>query len=211
MNDRDKELLAQFHHTISEQLNSRLSESPKFFGLLVIVATGYGFVLSECRLHKLFIPATLLALSATLWASGYLAALGYAFRFLQNTQHCIEHAFRWNIYTPRPAKDNPTGKPPWPTEKFSDSYWLLPGIYHAHAFGFAVFLGIIGVAFGFYAWFFWQSCLQRCLVIVIGSLTMGLGLVWIRAWNRHYLKKYNDKWRDPETVEVLVAAPESPE
>jgi hypothetical protein len=49
---KEKELLAQFHHTISEQLDSRLSESPKFFGLLVIVSTGYGYVLSDSKFSK---------------------------------------------------------------------------------------------------------------------------------------------------------------
>jgi hypothetical protein len=80
MDEKDKELLAGFHHTISEQLNSRLSESPKFFGLLVVISTGYGYVLSRDSPCKLILPATVLALAATLWASWYLAALGYAFR-----------------------------------------------------------------------------------------------------------------------------------
>ena len=75
MDDKDKELLAQFHHTISEQLNARLSESPKFFGLLVLVSTGYGYVLSEPKLCKLIPLATGLSLAATVWASWYLAAL----------------------------------------------------------------------------------------------------------------------------------------
>jgi hypothetical protein len=87
MNEKEKELLAGFHHTISEQLDSRLSESPKFFGLLVVVSTGYGYVLSGQSSPKLLLPATLLALAATFWASWYLAALGYAFRFLQFGQH----------------------------------------------------------------------------------------------------------------------------
>ena len=72
MNDKEQELLAQFHHTISEQLNSRLSESPKFFGLLVVVSTGYGYVLSSPLLYKqkeVFLLASLLSYAAVLWAS----------------------------------------------------------------------------------------------------------------------------------------------
>jgi hypothetical protein len=45
MEDKEKELLAQFHQTISEQLNARLSESPKCFGLLIVVSTGYGYAI----------------------------------------------------------------------------------------------------------------------------------------------------------------------
>jgi hypothetical protein len=96
MTEKEKELLAQFHHTISEQLDSRLSESPKFFGLLVVVSSGYGFVLSKPELSKFILLAALLSLAAILWAAWYLAALGYAFRFLQSTQHRIEHALDWN-------------------------------------------------------------------------------------------------------------------
>lgn len=85
--DRDK-LLAEFHHTISEQLNARLSESPKFFGLLIVVSTAYGYVLSKPELSaqkELFVLASLLSYVAVLWASWYLAALGYAFsRLLKN-------------------------------------------------------------------------------------------------------------------------------
>jgi hypothetical protein len=69
MNDKEQELLAQFHHPISEQLNSRLSESPKFFGLLVVVSTGYGYVLSSPLLYKqkeVFFLASLLSYAAVL-------------------------------------------------------------------------------------------------------------------------------------------------
>jgi hypothetical protein len=126
--EKDKEMLAQFHHTISEQLNARLAESPKFFALLVVVSTGYGYVLADSKLSKLVPVATLLSLAATFWASWYLAALGYAFRFLQNVQHRIEGAVEWNRFTPMsgipPSLRNPLN---W--------YWLLPGIYHAHVAG----------------------------------------------------------------------------
>jgi hypothetical protein len=106
----EKQLLAQFHHTISEQLNARLSESLKFFGLLIIVSTGYGYVLSKRELDELFVPASLLAYGAVLCASWYLAALGYAFRFLQNSQHMIEHALGWTLRRCR-AQERREGQP----------------------------------------------------------------------------------------------------
>ncbi len=43
MSKRDE--LATFHQTISKQLNARLEESPRFFWALVVVSTGYGYVL----------------------------------------------------------------------------------------------------------------------------------------------------------------------
>src|SRR5260370_28970020 len=39
------ERLAGFHQTISEQLNARLAESPRFFWVLVAVSAAYGYVL----------------------------------------------------------------------------------------------------------------------------------------------------------------------
>ena len=105
MDYKEKELLAQFHHTISEQLNARLSESPKFFGLLVVVSTAYGYVLAKSDLKPLLVLASLLSYVAVLWASWYLVALGFAFRFLQYCQHRIEHELEWNPqYVPRPRK-----------------------------------------------------------------------------------------------------------
>jgi hypothetical protein len=111
--------LAGFHLTISEQLNARLAESPRFFWALVAVSTGYGYVLWNLRLQSepdrtfLFTLASSLAYFAVLWASWYLAALGYAFRFLQNSQHCMEHALQWDNLGPRPIPRQP-GEPPSP-------------------------------------------------------------------------------------------------
>ena len=179
MNDKEQELLAQFHHTISEQLNSRLSESPKFFGLLVVVSTGYGYVLSNPLLYKqkeVFLLASLLSYAAVLWASWYLAALGYAFRLLQNSQHRIESALGWNPkYVPGSEDDRMTGQPPqWPPKTFRrriDAFWLLPGIYHAHAAGLAVFLIIICVAFGYHASEYWPHCLTLIVTLAaVGEL-----------------------------------------
>ena len=130
MNQREQ--LTEFHHTISEQLNARLSESPKFFGLLVIVSTAYGYVLSKPDLASqrlLVCIASLISFAAALWAVWYLAALGYAFRFLQNSQHCIEHALGWAPgYIPLPEQGRLTGQPPSSSKGLAGQFWLLPGI-----------------------------------------------------------------------------------
>jgi|SRR5713101_6692878 len=104
-----QERLADFHRTISEQLNSRLEESPRFFWALVAISTAYGYALWEPKSDPLALAqreivvrlTAILAYLATLWASWYLAALGYAFRFLQNTQHCIEHALGGRSMPPK--------------------------------------------------------------------------------------------------------------
>lgn len=201
----EKELLAQFHHTISEQLNARLSESPKFFGLLIIVSTGYGYVLSSAQLEQhrgLFALASLLAYASVLWASWYLAALGYAFRFLQNIQHCIERKMGWDVYTP-----DPTVKPPCSEKSFSSTFWLLPGIYHAHAAGLGVLLVVICLAFEWYAWNLWHDYWQRCLVTYVGLSFLLVGLACIYGWNRHYLKKFCKKRRDPKKDSLSITQP----
>lgn len=202
----EKITLVQFHHTISEQLNARLSESPKFFGLLIIISTGYGYVLSKPEeLASLFVPASLLAYGAILWATWYLAALGYAFRFLQNTQHCIEHELGWDRYTPLPENGRRIGKPPCPPQNFSDTFWLLPGIYHAHAAGLGTFLAMTCTVFGWRAWIRWQLSWQHSLVIGITVIALLFGLVWLRQWNLHYLKRFCGRWRNPEADESARA------
>ncbi len=201
MGDKDKELLAGFHHTISEQLNSRLSESPKFFGLLVVVATGFGYVLampSPANHSGLFLLASILSYLAVLWAIWYLAALGYAFRFLQNTQHCIERELGWNpAYVPKAEDNRESGTPPWPTAKWSDTYWLLPGIYHAHAAGLGALLTIICAVFWFHANAYWPIFSQHCCLASSGTIIAAFaGLLWLHSMNRHYLAKFANK-RNP--------------
>jgi hypothetical protein len=172
MDDKDaKELLAGFHHTISEQLNSRLSESPQFFGLLVVVATGYGYALAKPE-PKLVPLATILSIAATLWAGWYLAALGYAFRFLQTSQHRIERELGWAPYAFSPSK------PPASHNNPLNWFWLLPGIYHAHALGLMVLIVLICFtgSHGHQPW--------------IGS---AIGIFWIAGWNRFYLKKFKQR------------------
>jgi hypothetical protein len=168
----EKELLAQFHHTISEQLNARLSEGPKFFGLLVIVSTGYGYVLSRPELGRFVALATYLSLAAVLWAGWYLAALGYAFRFLQNSQHRIERALGWNQFVPA------SGEPPKSLVNPLKWFWLLPGIYHPHAAGLSFFFVLVCVtAF---------AGRKGVAVSVIGISTIALV-------NLYYLKKFKEK------------------
>jgi len=202
--DKD-ELLAGFHHTISEQLNSRLSESPKFFGLLVVVATGYGYVLSEQRLNSLFLPATVLALSATLWASWYLAALGYAFRFLQNCQHCIEHELGWATFTPG-LSQRETEERPNPVKSLGDVFWLLPGIYHAHAAGLCAFLVVICVAACRASWTWWP----HCYIVICGLLVFATGAAVTVCINVHYVRKFRDKRRqDPKKFDPKPELPKA--
>jgi hypothetical protein len=193
MDDKEKELLAQYHHTISEQLNSRLSESPKFFGLLIVVASGYGYVLSNDALScnkELFVSASLLSYVAVLWASWYLAALGYAFRFLQNIQHCAEHALKWN---PRFVPHESEG---------TSTFWLLPSIYHPHVAGLVFLLLIVCGIFGYHArhWF-WSPCSALYLSAI--SFLVGVGFVF--GINLHFKHKFKDKWRDPVECDIYSA------
>jgi hypothetical protein len=167
-------------------------KAQSFFGLLVVVATGYGYVLSDVRLDKLFAPATLLALAATLWASWYLAALGYAFRFLQNCQHCIEHELGWAKFTP--GSKHHVGEPPNPIKSVGDVFWLLPGIYHAHAVGLCVLLALICIAGCRTAWAWWP----HCCVVMSGLLVFSVGIVFTFWINVHYVRKFRDSRRkDP--------------
>ena len=193
MTEKDKELLAQFHHTISEQLNSRLSESPKFFGLLIVITTGYGYVLSNHELSsnkELFVSASLLSYFSVLWASWYLAALGYGFRFLQNIQHCAEHALNWNPrYVPR-------------EDERASTLWLLPSIYHPHAIGLVFVLGIICGIFGYHArlWL-WSPCCSWILSLIF--FLAGLGFVlWI---NKYYKRKFETKRRNATECDIYSA------
>ena len=198
MNDKDKELLAQYHHTISEQLNARLSESPKFFWLLIVVSTAYGYVLSNHpSCHKsLFVLVSLLVWAVSLWANWYLAALGYAFRFLQNIQHCVEHALKWNPrYVPNPSKEGSCA--------FVSKFQLLPGIYHPHAVGFFFFVLLDCAAFCMYSWTFWPN--HRCCVISIGVAFLLIGAVLMYAPHSHYKCKSGYKFRDPRECDIYSA------
>lgn len=191
MNEKDKELLAQYHHTISEQLNSRLSESPKFFWVLIAVSGAYGFVLSnDPNSHKeLFVLVSIVVWLIILWANWYLAALGYAFRFLQNIQHCAEHALKWSPrYTPRSGG------------KDDSAFWLLPSIYHPHAAGFFLFLLLDCGAFCFYVSHFWPNDLWCILLTGVTAVIIGSWLMYVP--HRYYKCKFEDVRRAPEECDI---------
>ena len=196
---RDCNQLASFHDTISRQLNARLEESPRFFWALLVVSTGYGYVIwemakdpqtTESPLRTLFIIASLLAFGAVIWASWYLAALGYAFRYLQNVQHCIEHALGWDIYGPERVTFSPR------IRRCSGAFSLLPGIYHAHIFGLIAFQVLINIAFSYYIerWF------GICLALLLSLILIVVGVGFIVLINRHYVRKFSEKWNDPKSV-----------
>lgn len=203
---RKRDQLAGFHRTISEQLNARLSESPRFFWALVVVSTGYGYVLwniandqrqGEPVLCAMLVIASLLSYGAVLWASWYLAALGYAFRYLQNVQHCIEHALGWGVYGP--AHECAPSGIRWCSLA---NFWLLPGIYHAHVFGLVLFLTIVIFAFYWYS----RQCSSSYPALCIGIIAFvswAIGVVFIIAINGHYVTKYKKKRNDPAEVPVL--------
>jgi len=187
--------LAQFHHTISEQLNARLSESPKFFGLLVVVSTGYGYVLSRADLDGLFLGASALAYTAVLWASWYLAALGYSFRFLQYSQHEIERTLGWNPrYVPGPEGEGATGAPPPTSDNPFLWFWHLPSIYHPHAAGLALFLALVCFVFSWHC----SKCCAHAPLIKVGWIGIVIGFALILVVNRYYLGKFRMKYEEAE-------------
>ena len=197
-----REQLAGFHKTISEQLNARLAESPRFFWALVVVSTGYGYVLWNVAtkpvgpgLRTMLIIASLLSYVAVIWASWYLAALGYAFRYLQNVQHSIERDLGWDAYGP------PRGNPPASNCWCSGIFWLLPSIYHAHVFGLVALLAIIIAAFCCYSTQWWGS--YSVLLIGFSIISLGIGGVFIIGINKYYLWKFRKKRKNPESVDVL--------
>jgi hypothetical protein len=194
-----KDRLVEFHRIISDQLDARLAESPRFFWALVVVSTGYGYVLwnemsdpaqALSGRHVVVKLASILAYFTILWASWYLAALGYAFRFLQNCQHCIERALGWDHYAPEQSV------PPATVARFRDSFWLLPGIYHGHVFGLCLFLVIVLIASAFRWW-------PNCFAIFLHFIFLVLGLVFIHRINVHYVRRFRARRKDPDTIAVL--------
>jgi hypothetical protein len=201
--DKQNDRLAQFHHTISEQLNARLEESPKFFGLLIVVSTGYGYVLSTPSLvsqAETFFLASFLGWASVLWAAWYLAALGYAFRFLQNSQHLIEQTLGWRPgYVPGLPNGEMTGEPP-ETIRVWNRFWLLPSIYHPHVAGLIILLVVICVAFAYRTLGFWVGC-GALPALTVAILLGMLGICWIFWINTYYLKKYKRTRKPPKTAQ----------
>jgi len=81
-----------------------------------------------------------------------------------------------------------------------DLFWLLPGIYHAHAFGLTVLLAFItgGMCWRFVGWY------GYCRAIWAGLFLAQGGIVFIISINVHYLRRFRAKWRDPSEVKAQV-------
>lgn len=190
------ESLGQFHRTISEQLNARLSEAPRFFWAVILSITAYAYVLwwyagesqTPTRFYTVFSLVSGVAYLSILWVTAYLAALGYAFRYLQNSQHRIEDVLGWEIYRPEM-----TGVPPETIRSIEDLFWLLPGIYHAHLYGLlflsmilhAVFIALIPDLYG---------------ATLVATATFTLEIAWVFWWNNHYLKQFRERRVRPWVV-----------
>lgn len=197
--------LGLFHRTISEQLNSRLTEAPRFFWVVILGVTAYAYVLwwyageekTPDRFYTIFVLVSILAYFSILWATLYLAALGYAFRYLQNCQHRIEDALGWYIFRPKT-----TGVPPERITSPPKLFWLLPGIYHAHLYG-LMFLSI--VLHGIFVAVYPDKSVG--LQAVVCTLLLQTGWVW--AWNYHYLRRFQQgRIRTCDSIGVPVTQAE---
>jgi hypothetical protein len=89
-----------------------------------------------------------------------------------------------------------TGEPPKHIEKLSDVFWLLPGIYHAHAAGLCAFLAIICVAFCRDSWTWWS----HCYVAICGSVIFLTGVALVFWVNVHYVRKFQREMARPDKV-----------
>lgn len=190
------ETLAQFHRTISEQLNARLSEAPRFFWAVILSVTAYAYVLwwyagekqTPDRFYTVFMLVSGVAYLSVLWVAAYLAALGYAFRYLQNSQHRIEDVLGWEIYRPET-----TGFPPETIRSIEDLFWLLPGIYHAHLYGLLFLSVVLHVVFVVLI-----PDTHGATLVAIATFTFETA--WVFSWNYHYLKKFRQRRVRPWVV-----------
>ena len=182
-NAEEKNGLVDFHRTISEQLNARLSESPRFFWAVALSMSAYGYVLWNYKVQdklSLFVIMSIVGYFSILWATWYLAALGYAFRYLQNAQHRIEDTLGWQIY--RPTR---TGIPPNEVRRPGELFWLLPGIYHAHL------AGLIGISLILHGVFLYQFVDKGAFIVYfLVPMALLFKLGWIIGWNKHYFIKF---------------------
>ena len=138
LTEQDKQNLTNYHATIAGQLDSRMAESPKFFGVVVVALTAYAYALWHLVANKdgftpadqafMFVIVSILAYVVVLWAVYYLAALSYAFRFLQYSMHKAEDELGWKGFRLSDAERMHYCS-------VADSFKLLPGIYHAHLLG----------------------------------------------------------------------------
>lgn len=194
--ESNKEALGLFHRTISEQLNARLSEAPRFFWAVILSVTAYAYVLwwyagekqTPDRFYDVFILVSALAYLSILWAILYLAALGYAFRYLQNAQHRIEDVLGWQIFRPQT-----TGIPPDTIRSLANLFWLLPGIYHAHLYGLLFLSVVLHVVFV-------AIMPDICEATLLAIATLAFETAWLFWWNYHYLRKFREKHVRPWVV-----------
>lgn len=188
----ERSALATFYSTMAEQLDSRLSESPKFFGVILAALTAYGYVISTWKpgtSRFLLVLVSLISYIVILWAIWYVAALGYAFRFLQYPMHQAEKVLGWETYTIR------SGEVP-KSCSLHRYFWLLPGIYHAHLGGLVAIMAIVCFVFAF-KWWNTEGAFGCPHSEALSSSSIGffLGLLWTVAINNRYVNKYEDKER----------------
>lgn len=174
--------LVSYYQTISEQLNARLTESPRFFGVVVVASTAYGYVIWNGKAAKsidfFFLGfSSLVFYVVILWAIWYLLALGYAFRYLQFSQHRIEDDLGWDVY-----RSKETGNPPGNIKGLKDLFWVLPGIYHAHLGG------LITIIFLLFSVFILQAeNLCMATLMAFPFLVIAAFFTWWVGF--HYLEK----------------------
>ena len=199
LTEQDKENLAKYHATIAEQLDSRMAESPKFFGVVVVALTAYAYAIWHWVPNKegstlaeqgfMLGIVSILAYLVVLWAVSYLAALSYAFRFLQYSMHKAEDELGWKGFRLSDAERMNYGC-------VTDSFKLSPGIYHAHLAG----LFFIMILLCFVFWHKWAYycrtvgekiwCLGESRDWVYPGVFLLFGVFWFVFVNRHYLLKY---------------------
>ncbi|MEQ1845957.1 MAG: hypothetical protein ABL983_10345 [Nitrospira sp.] len=209
LTEQGKQNLTTYHATIAEQLDSRMAESPKFFGVVVVALTAYAYAIWHWVPNKdgstlveqgfMLGIVSMLAYLVVLWAVSYLAALSYAFRFLQYSMHKAEDELGWKGFRLSDAERMHYGC-------VTDSFRLLPGIYHAHLAG--LFFVMIFICFVFsHKWAYYCreageriGCLGESRDWVYPGVFLLFGTFWFVFVNRHYMLKYVSKIKEREIV-----------
>lgn len=181
-NPAANEKLEIFHRIISDQLNARLAESPKFFWAVVAVGSAYGYALWEYPRgggvgpfqHLALILISTLAFGVALLAEWYLAALGYGFRFLQATQVRVEKVLEWHRFGLARAES--------PGSEWKYPFWLLPSIYLPHAIAFGALMVLVALGSGIALR--WAS---------LNWAGVAVGVVAPYFLNAHYHRKFRQK------------------
>lgn len=190
--ENHKNRLASFHGTMAEQLNSRLSESPRFFALILAALTAYAYVISQPQTGRFLLAlVSLISYVVLLWAIWYVAALGYAFRFLQYSMHQAEKVLGWDKHGLSSGEVSREG--------IFSSFWLLPGIYHAHLSGLVCIVGIVCFIFGVKWWNTAGFWCPHWEAVALGISTWQLGVGWSFFINKYYRDKYDKKLNNSTT------------